>query len=296
MKKWKKSLMVGLFSSMLFEQQAVAVSVGLQRADVALSHRFGLPGPLALSRAIQPDSAAFTAMQNREQKQGRRIVQPLLLDSEADWTAGVASRLILDELEIVRLPTRADSEQGQPLHLLVASRSGMNLPIAPVSRPQLEAEQTSAAPDQQQHPQGQRAVSNPAPTLLRDSGATAPLGSQAVSVAMQYRGVPYQYGGTTPSGFDCSGFIQFIYQQVGVELPRTTHGQLSAGVQIAQSSLQPGDLIFFACGGIASSHAGIYVGNGQFIHADADRGIMVAPLDHSYWAGVYQMAVRIRTR
>lgn len=91
-------------------------------------------------------------------------------------------------------------------------------------------------------------------------------GNAAVSIASKYLGVPYVWGGTSPSGFDCSGLVQYTYRQLGVSLPRTTYEQVNRGTPVSRSQLQPGDLVFF---GSASSphHVGIYVGNGCYIHA-----------------------------
>jgi peptidoglycan DL-endopeptidase CwlO len=84
-----------------------------------------------------------------------------------------------------------------------------------------------------------------------------------VGIAMQYLGVPYVYGGSTPAGFDCSGFIMYVYAQVGVSLPHNAAAQYGYGTPVDRSQLQPGDLVFFN----GLGHAGIYVGGGSFIHA-----------------------------
>jgi peptidoglycan DL-endopeptidase CwlO len=84
-----------------------------------------------------------------------------------------------------------------------------------------------------------------------------------VGVAMQYLGVPYVWGGSSPAGFDCSGFVEFVYAQVGVSLPHHAASQYGYGTPVAYSDLQPGDLVFFS----GLGHVGIYIGGGQFIHA-----------------------------
>ena len=86
--------------------------------------------------------------------------------------------------------------------------------------------------------------------------------SQVVEIAKRYLGVPYVWGGTTPAGFDCSGFVQYVYRQVGISLPRTTYDMLNVGQAVAPKDLQPGDLFF-----TYSGHVGIYVGGGSMIHA-----------------------------
>jgi peptidoglycan DL-endopeptidase CwlO len=84
-----------------------------------------------------------------------------------------------------------------------------------------------------------------------------------VGIAMRYLGIPYVYGGASPSGFDCSGFIMYVYAQVGVSLPHNAAMQYGYGTPVDRSQLQPGDLVFFN----GLGHAGIYIGGGQFIHA-----------------------------
>jgi len=101
----------------------------------------------------------------------------------------------------------------------------------------------------------------PAPTVL----PTAPPAKYGgvVGIAMQYLGIPYVYGGSTPAGFDCSGFIMYVYAQVGVSLPHNAAAQYGYGTPVDRSQLQPGDLVFFN----GLGHAGIYIGGGSFIHS-----------------------------
>jgi peptidoglycan DL-endopeptidase CwlO len=84
-----------------------------------------------------------------------------------------------------------------------------------------------------------------------------------VGIAMQYLGTPYVYGGSSPSGFDCSGFVMYVYAQVGVSLPHNAAAQYGYGTPVDRSQLQPGDLVFFN----GLGHNGIYIGGGSFIHS-----------------------------
>jgi cell wall-associated NlpC family hydrolase len=84
-----------------------------------------------------------------------------------------------------------------------------------------------------------------------------------VGIAMQYLGTPYVYGGASPSGFDCSGFVMYVFAQVGVSLPHNAAAQYGYGTPVSRSQLQPGDLVFFN----GLGHDGIYIGGGQFIHS-----------------------------
>ena len=80
---------------------------------------------------------------------------------------------------------------------------------------------------------------------------------------MQYLGVPYVWGGSSPRGFDCSGLVMYVFAQIGVSLPHSSYAQFGMGASVSMSQLQPGDLVFFA----GASHVGIYVGSGRFIDA-----------------------------
>ncbi|KYZ77006.1 hypothetical protein AXX12_02365 [Anaerosporomusa subterranea] len=114
-----------------------------------------------------------------------------------------------------------------------------------------------------------------------------------IATAKRYIGVPYRFGGVTPKGFDCSGYIQFVFNQHDKKLPRAADVQYKAGKFVLRSQLQPGDLVFFTTYEAGPSHNGIYVGNGQFIHASSSRGVMISKLDDSYWKPRYHGSRRV---
>ena len=102
------------------------------------------------------------------------------------------------------------------------------------------------------------------------------------------------WGGTSPSGFDCSGLVQYVFKQHCILLNRTTKTQFQQGTFVSKAALQPGDLVFFQntyTTGI--SHVGIYIGNNEFIHASSSKGVTISSLSNSYWASHYYGARRV---
>lgn len=110
-----------------------------------------------------------------------------------------------------------------------------------------------------------------APAAGREAGATA---ARILTTADRYVGTRYTYGGESPAGFDCSGFVQYVYGRHGVALPRTSRQQAAAGVRLpaGEAPLRPGDLMLFASSGGAVDHVAIYAGDGRILHSSASGG------------------------
>jgi cell wall-associated NlpC family hydrolase len=138
----------------------------------------------------------------------------------------------------------------------------------------------------------------PQPVLTAPTAQFSPSSDDVLFRAIGLVGTPYRYGGNTPdSGFDCSGLIGFVYRDAaGIKLPRST-GELVRlrAPSVEQSALQPGDLLFFATsGGRTVSHAGIYVGEGRFVHAPSSGGtVRLDKLADAYWQKTYLSAKRV---
>ncbi len=115
--------------------------------------------------------------------------------------------------------------------------------------------------------------------------------------AKYFKGGKYVWGGTTPKGFDCSGYVQYLYKKHNVNLPRTAWAQSKKGLSIDKEDLQKGDLLFFLTDkkrGIPVTHVGIYIGDGEFIHAASKkRGIIISPITHGSYAKTFVSARRV---
>lgn len=142
---------------------------------------------------------------------------------------------------------------------------------------------------------------------LTADGLVGPATSQALQYSVQRQnrtygilataksliGVPYLWGGTTPVGFDCSGFTGYVYARHGITLPRSSSAQYSIGTPVAYSSLRPGDLVFFSLDGSGRvTHVGIYIGGGQFTSATSGKGVATYSFI-SYWKNAYVGAKRV---
>ncbi len=114
------------------------------------------------------------------------------------------------------------------------------------------------------------------------------------AMALQFEGTPYRNGGTDPTGFDCSGLVQFVFAQNGVALPRSVRDQFQAGSAVPRAALLPADLVFFATTARTASHVGIVVGEDLFVHAPSGGGaVRVERLSADYWTRRYLGARRI---
>lgn len=131
-------------------------------------------------------------------------------------------------------------------------------------------------------------------TTTTTTVASSSVGAQVVALAKNYLGYSYVYGASGPYSFDCSGFTSYVYKQFGYTLNRSAADQLSNGVSVAYSDLQPGDLIFFRNNTTkAASHVGIYIGSGQFIHASTNTYQVIISDLSGYYSNIYVGARRI---
>jgi peptidoglycan DL-endopeptidase CwlO len=183
-----------------------------------------------------------------------RTQQAALVDQRASQKASIEARLAERRQMLATIKDEIDRMQ--------AAEAARQAELERQARERLAQQQQSAPP----------IVPNPVLAGADDSIAADPEIITAappsryggvVGIAMRYLGIPYVYGGSSPSGFDCSGFTMYVFSQIGVSLPHYTVAQYSMGTPVSRSQLQAGDLVFFD----GLGHVGIYIGNGQFIHS-----------------------------
>ena len=150
-------------------------------------------------------------------------------------------------------------------------------------------------------PSGGTVAANPpvtppvAPMSPKPPAAGGRADGYAVSgTALSLRGAPYRDGGDTPTGFDCSGFVKYVYERNGVAMPRQVRDQYRIGTTVDRDRLRPGDLVFFSTVAPGASHVGIMIGGDQFVHAPSEKGVVrVESLSQAYWASRFVGAKRV---
>jgi cell wall-associated NlpC family hydrolase len=157
---------------------------------------------------------------------------------------------------------------------------------------------TGASPRPFPTPHAPAAPVATAPPVLSSPGTTGTTGAAAAygvtGMALSLRGAPYRNGGSDPSCFDCSGFVQYVFGQNGVSVPRTVTDQFRAGRWIDAPQLEPGDLVFFTTVTSGASHVGIAIGGDEFVHAPSGTGeVRVERLSTSYWSTRFVGARRV---
>ena len=153
---------------------------------------------------------------------------------------------------------------------------------------------TGAVPQPFPRPGGSGARPPEATTATPESRSGSD-GYSIAGTALGLRGTPYRNGGSDPSGFDCSGFVWYVFGQHGIRVARTVGEQYREGVDVSAETLQPGDLLFFNTQGPGASHVGMAIGGDEFVHAPSSRGeVRVERMSAPYWSSRYVGARRVR--
>lgn len=199
--------------------------------------------------------------------------------------------LIKNKAEIAK----AEIEKGQAAKLKAEKEEAARKEAARIAAEKAEAERKAAekkkAEEAKAKQQKKRSSTKSQQYSSRSEGTGYKKYANVIETAKQYIGVPYVYGGSTPSGFDCSGFVSYVYRQHGVSLPRSSAAMFGKGTRV--TSLVAGDLVFFNTNGRGVSHVGIYIGGNRFISATSDRGVKIDSLSDGYWGPRYLGAKRL---
>jgi cell wall-associated NlpC family hydrolase len=237
--------------------------------------------------AVQSVSAQDVAVMNQVVNFKREVTrhENSLVRANREQTALVRQRAAAKnriESELAHQNSLLSSIKGQIAQLLAQARARA-LASAAAARATYNAASASA----------NLAIDNSVvgPTASTPDGTVAPPSPYGgvVGIAMRYLGVPYVWGGASPSGFDCSGLVMYVYAQVGVSLPHYTGAQWNVGVPVSRGDLQPGDLVFFD----GLGHVGLYIGGNQFIHAPHTGTVVQISSLTGWYADTYVGARRI---
>jgi peptidoglycan DL-endopeptidase CwlO len=206
---------------------------------------------------------------------------------------------IKDEIERLRAAERARQAQlaAQARARAAALERRQEAAAQPEAQQQSQPEQQEAAAQEEGSSGDDGGGSNappPAPSAPpAPSPPPPPAGPghpEVVSIALQYLGVPYRWGGASPSGFDCSGFVMYVYGKIGISLPHHAASQYGYGSAVSRSNLAPGDIVFFN----GLGHNGIYIGGGQFVHSPHTGDVVkISSLSDSWYASAWVGARRL---
>ncbi|PRY83493.1 C40 family peptidase [Alkalibacterium olivapovliticus] len=184
------------------------------------------------------------------------------------------------EMTMVRIAVER-AEIGEEREALAAQQLESEQRFESIQSSRIESENTAVVEiadevEAEEEAEVSLSSSNSSPSATASTGTV-------VNVAHSLTGTPYSFSGTTPAGFDCSGFTQFTYQRSGKSISRTAASQFSSSTRVSQAEAQPGDLIFFNQSG-SIDHVGIYLGGGRFIGSQTSTGVAVASFTSGYWS------------
>lgn len=249
-------------------------------------------GSVALAGLILASSLPVSASTEPTADVSVLPAKPLLVAS-AKVSTDSYTQIVRSQLQWIANPTKSN--------VMVESTSTTEKTAPELSEPVVVAEDTTqptndgqssekAQPSTSKSNVKVQVAAEPKQQVSRSTSSDS--SSTLVGNALSLTGVPYVFGGTSKSGFDCSGYTQYVFKGSGVSLPRTSSAQFNVGTEVKKDQLQAGDLVFFTTYSKGPSHVGIYIGSGKFVHA-SNSGVRTTSLNDSYYASRYVGARRV---
>jgi cell wall-associated NlpC family hydrolase len=231
-------------------------------------------------------ASEVTTFRNEVQAREQRLEQARA--SQQKIVAERAARRGAIERQLAERQTLLSSIKNE-IAKLQAEEQARQARLAAQARARVASSKPQAQPSSQPSDPGPAPSPSPQPSPPPSSSPPPATHGGVVAIALRYLGVPYRWGGASPSGFDCSGFLVYVFAQVGVYLPHSSYMQFHLGHYVSRSQLQPGDAVFFN----GASHVGIYIGGGQFVHAPHTGDVVkISSLRESWYSSTYAGARR----
>jgi peptidoglycan DL-endopeptidase CwlO len=230
----------------------------------------------AISKIIENDNELLEGLRDKEVtlKEAKEQLQNHINELEKSKVELTSEQKQIEENKNLIL-TKLEAAKGTLQDL----RAQQEAQLAAERELQERARETQIQSQAQASVTAQSTTQSTTPSVVTSNVTNSASANSVIATAKQYLGVPYVWGGSTPSGFDCSGFVSYVYRSVGISLPRTSRAQQNVGTRISLSQVQPGDLVFR---GSPAYHVGIYIGGGQYIHAPQTGDVVkIAPFNPS---------------
>ena len=235
----------------------------------------------------------LTAMLLANSLVGEKTPQPSISSLpyiEASQSNSLSLGMLKTSGSIHSVLLNATKDSGRENSTVNSSKSGSSVANKKVVPSPKDIERVASIRKRVQIAQVQRVVVKP----VASRGGTTRV-QRLIDAGLSLRGIPYKWGGTTRDGFDCSGFVRYVFQATGISLPRTSFAMYGVGVPVSRNELQPGDLVFFATYTKGPSDVRIYIGGGRTIGSSSD-GVAIHSLSESYWNKHYLGARRVLNR
>lgn len=253
-------------------KEVLVIDLALEKAETQ-GERDNL---VSLREEAQAQAVAYAEQQEA-------ISESVATALSANQNDTVDSTVSLAATEAVDTATPAESTSNADTASQAAPSSSASTAASTASSSSTTSSSASNS-NSQSSSSSSTAQAAPAPKPEPAPAPAPAAGGSVIGIANGYLGVPYSWGGTTPSGFDCSGFTQYVFAQAGISIGRNTNAQYAQATPV--SNPQPGDLVFFSHGG-GITHVGIYTGGGQFIGAQTSTGVAYASVHSGYWGSLF---------